>query len=109
MAGAVIFIATAWGCAALFLGMGIFAERREKPMWFWSGTEVDASRIKDVRQYNRENAAMWKLYSLWYAAAGIAGIWNVIAFLIIISLGGTAGLALLIWRYKRIFEKYRVR
>ena len=54
MAGAIIWSIIVFGCAFLFLGIGIYASKREKPMWFYSGTTVDASKISDVKAYNRE-------------------------------------------------------
>jgi hypothetical protein len=108
MAGKIIGWVVAFGCALLFYGIGAYAQKREKPMWFWSGTEVDATKITDVAQYNAENAAMWKWYSLWYIAAGLAQIWSSIAYAIILVLSCTVGLAILIRTYKRIFEKYSI-
>ena len=44
--------------AGLFTGIGIFAWKRKKPMWFWAGSEVKASEISDVPAYNRANGRM---------------------------------------------------
>ena len=76
MAGSIIWYATIFGCAALFCGIGIYARKTEKAMWFWSGSTVDPSTITDVKAYNAENSRMWLLYSLWYWVAGIAWIWS---------------------------------
>ena len=108
MIGKIICCVTVFGCAALFYGIGVFAEKSKTPMWFWSGSSVDAAQITDVQSYNRENAVMWKRYSLWYAAAGVAEFWNSIAFMVILILSCTVGLALLVRSYNRIFRKYRV-
>ena len=40
-------------CSLLFTGIGIYAIRREKPMWFWSGSTVSETEIRDVKAYNR--------------------------------------------------------
>lgn len=109
MAGKIIWWIVTFGCAILFYSIGAYARKLEKPMWFWSGSEVNASQIADVKQYNRENSVMWKLYSLWFAAAGLAEIWNTIVALIILVLSCTVGIALLICSYKKIYEKFRVR
>ena len=55
MAGAIIGCIIYFGCAILFFGIGVYAQRCQKPMWFWSGTEVDPATITDVALYNREN------------------------------------------------------
>ena len=108
MAADIIWYIIMFACAALFVGIGVYARNRKEPMWFWSGSEVDASEIKDVRQYNKENGVMWKLYSLWYFAAGLAEFWNAIIALIFLVAGCSVGLALLISSYNRIYRKYRV-
>ncbi|MBQ8655282.1 MAG: hypothetical protein IJ507_10145 [Clostridia bacterium] len=108
MAGKLIMWAVSFGCGILFFAIGVYARNREKPMWFWSGSEVCASQISDVKQYNRENGVMWKLYSLWYFAAGTAAIWNAVLALVFLVSGCTAGMVLLVASYHRIFNKYRV-
>lgn len=108
MVGKIIGWIVAFGCAILFYAIGVYAQKLEKPMWFWSGLEVDATKITDVKRYNAENAAMWKWYSLWYVAAGVAEIWSPIAYAITLVLSCTVGLAILIRIYQRIFKKYSV-
>lgn len=42
-------------CSAIFTGIGIYAWKRKKPMWFWSGSSVKESEIRDIKAYNRAN------------------------------------------------------
>ena len=107
MVGKIICCVISFGCAILFYSIGAYAQKSEKPMWFWSGTEVNTSQVTDIPKYNRENAIMWKCYSLWYVAGGVAALLNVIAFAIILTLSCTVGLGLLIWAYERIYKKYK--
>ena len=107
MIGSIIWFVTMFGCAALFVGIGIYAEKLEKPMWFWSGTEVDAAAITDVQAYNRENGKMWKWYSVWYWAAGLAWIWSSSIALIALILGGSIGSVVLVRTYSKIEKKYK--
>ena len=109
MAGAIIWSITVFGCAILFLGMGIYAEKREKPMWFWAGTTVDESKITDVKAYNKENGNMWKLYSLWYFASGIVYFINQVLGVIILVLSCTVGIGILVSTFTRIEKKYKVK
>ena len=104
-----VFLIIMIPCAAAFTGIGVYAMKRKKPMWFWSGSDVDASQITDVKRYNQENGLMWQLYSLWYLGAGLAEFWNTIAALILLVLSCTVGIALLIRSYNRIFKKYTFR
>lgn len=108
MAGKLIMWIVAFGCGILFFAIGLYAQKLTKPMWFWSGTEVDASQLSDVTQYNKENGIMWKMYSLWYFAAGLAEIWSSVIALILIVLSCTAGIALLVYTYSKIYKKYSI-
>ena len=108
MAGKIIMLSVSFGCAILFFTIGVYAKNLKKPMWFWSGSEVDALQIADVKQYNKENGVMWQLYSLWYFAAGLAEIWNTIIALILLVLSCTVGIALLVGSYNKIYKKYRI-
>ncbi len=108
MAGKIIMWLVSFGCGILFFAIGICAKRMTKPMWFWSDSEVSASRITDVKGYNAENARMWQLYSLWYFAAGLAEIWSTILALSFIVLSCTIGIAVLVMTYNKIYRKYTV-
>ena len=108
MAGKIIMWIVTFGCAILFYSIGAYAQRKEKPMNFWSGIEVKPSEITDIEQYNRENGTMWKLYSLWYFGAGLAECWNTLMAAALLVLGGTVGIAILVSTYRRICRKYMV-
>ncbi len=108
MTGKIICWIVSFGCAILFYAIGVFSHKRGKPMWFWAGSEVDATKITDVKAYNRENGTMWKLYSLWYVAAGMAAIWSAVAFTVLLVLGCTLGIAQLVMTYGKILKKYSV-
>lgn len=107
MTGKIIMWVVTFGCALLFFGIGVYARRLDKPMWFWTGTEVDPSTISDIKKYNKENAIMWQTYSLWYFASGIAEIWSSIVALVFLLLGCSIGLVILVAWYSRIYKKYR--
>ena len=109
MAGKIIMWIVMFGCAFLFFAIGVYAQKLEKPMWFWSGIEVDASKITDVKRYNRENGIMWKLYSLWYFSSGIAQIWSSVASLVLLIAGCTVGIIFLVYHYNKIYKKYSVK
>ena len=107
MAGLIIWSITIFGCAILFYGMGVYAKRRETPMHFWAGSTVDPSKISDIKAYNKENANMWKIYSLWYFASGIVYFFNEIIGVIILMLACTLGIAILILTYNKIEKRYK--
>ena len=73
----IIWLITLIPCSLLFTGIGIYAWRREKPMWFWSGSTVREEEITDVKAYNRENGIMWICYSLVFWISTIMGLWEI--------------------------------
>lgn len=107
MGGDIIWYVTIFACALLFCGIGAYAKRIEKPMWFWSGSEVDPATIRDVKAYNLENARMWSMYSLWYWVAGFAWIWSKGVALAALFLGCSVGIVILVRTYLKIEKKYK--
>ena len=93
----------------LLTGIGIYALRRKKPMWFWSGTEVKPEEITDIPAYNRANGIMWIAYSLIFWIAAAAGLVNMMAGGVILMAGAVGGSILLMIVYQRILKKYRVK
>ena len=109
MIDSIICFIVSFACGALFYGIGDYAKKLKTPMHFWSGSKVQTLEIKDVKNYNKENCIMWKLYSLSYFIAGILGFLNLIFFAIILTLNCTIGLFLLILSYKKIYKKYQIK
>ena len=107
MAGTIIWCLTVFGCAALFLGLGIYAKQLKKPMWFWAGSEVDPKTITDVKAYNAENARMWMRYSAWYWVSGFAWFWSEGIALAVMITGSTVGIGFLIYTFLKIEKKYK--
>ena len=70
----VIWLVITIPCSLLFTGIGIYAWRRTKPMWFWSGSSVREDEITNVKAYNRENGIMWFCYSAVFWISTIMGI-----------------------------------
>ena len=93
--------------AAFFSGLGIYAWKRKKPMWFWSGSTVREQEIKDIPAYNRANGIMWLAYSSVFWGSAILGIFRTEAAGIMLSIGCLAGIPILIIAYRRIYQTYK--
>ncbi|MBE6701548.1 MAG: hypothetical protein E7582_06660 [Ruminococcaceae bacterium] len=107
MAGQIIWYITNFGCATLFYLIGVYAKNLKKPMHFWSGSEIDSYLITDVKAYNRENAIMWKHFSLCFVVSGFLEIVNPNLALIVFLLSFAIGIPTLICIYLRIYNKYK--
>ena len=103
----VIWLVITIPCSLLFAGIGIYAWRRTKPMWFWSGSSVREEEITNVKAYNRENGIMWICYSAVFWISTIMGIRSVSIAGIVLAVGCLGGLPLLVIAYNRIYRKYK--
>ena len=95
--------------AASFTGLGIFAWRRKKPMWFWSGSTVSEREISDIPAYNRANGIMWLAYSAVFWIGVILVFFGIEIAGIVMCAGALVGIPILIAAYKMIYNKYKTR
>ena len=94
-------------CSALFSGIGIYALRRKKPMWFWSGSEVSEYAISDVPAYNRANGIMWLAFSAVFRVSAILGYLQIRAGAVLLITGCVIGIPVLPIIYGKIYSKYK--
>ncbi len=91
----------------LFTGIGIYALRRKKPMWFWSGSTVKESELSDIPAYNRANGIMWLVFSSVMWISTILGAVNISAGGILLIAGCIISVPVLPIVYGKIYRKYR--
>ena len=106
--GIIVWLICVGGCAAAFTGIGIYACRREEPMWFWSGSTVDEKSISDIPAYNRANGIMWICYSAVFWISAILGIFRQETAGVVLAVGCLLGIPALILAYRKIYNKYKV-
>ena len=91
----------------LFTGIGIYAMKREKPMWFWSGCTVKEEEISDVRAYNKANGIMWIVFSCIFWISTLLGLLNTSAAGLALIIGFIIGIPCLVIAYERIYNRYK--
>ena len=91
----------------LFTGIGIYAWRRRKPMWFWSGSTVKESEITDAAAYNRANGIMWLVFSLLMWISTILGAVSMKTGGLVLIAGCAVGVPLMPIVYGKIYRKYK--
>ena len=94
--------------SAFFTIIGIYAIKRKKPMWFWSGSEVKESEITDIPKYNRANGIMWIVFSLGFWISTFIGIFKVEFAGPMVAATCLIGIPFLIIAYNHIYNKYKV-
>lgn len=102
-----IFALIMFPCAASFTALGIFAWKRKKPMWFWSGSEVKPWQIRDIPAYNRANGLMWIIFSMGFWASAVLSLFNVPAAGVLAMVTCVLGIPGLVIVYNRIYKKYK--
>ena len=95
-------------CGAVFTGIGAYARKLRKPMWFWSGSSVKEAEIADVPAYNRANGRMWIAFSLPFWLSAFLGIWCSTAAVVLTVANCLIGIPLLVAAYHRIYGRYRL-
>lgn len=103
----IIWLISVWGCAVIFLGLGIYAAKSKKPMSFWSGTTVPPESITDITAYNREYSLMWKIFSLPFWITGITFFWFPVISAVIMALSSIWGIVWMVWKFEKITKKYK--
>ena len=91
----------------LFTGLGIYAWKRKKPMWFWSGSTVEEEEISDVRGFNRANGIMWIAYSGVFWIATVIGCFSPMIGGIVLCAGAVIGAIVMAVVFEKIRAKYK--
>lgn len=102
----ILFIC-AFLCAAIFLGVGLFAFTRKDPMHFWSGSTVPAGKIRDVPAYNWANGWLWIGYAIGMVLVGAIAFWSMKAAGALIAIYTVVSIPVLVILYKKIYQKYQ--
>ena len=93
--------------SALFSGLGIYAMKRTKPMWFWSGSTVKEWEIDDIPAYNKANGIMWLVFSLPFWISTVLGLFSMKAGGYLLIAVCLLCLPLLPVIYNKIYKKYK--
>ena len=91
----------------LMTGIGVYALKREKPMWFWSGTTVKEEEISDVKAYNRANGIMWLVFSCVFWISTVLGFFKSSVAGLALIIGCFIGIPGLVIAYLRIYNRYK--
>lgn len=105
--GSILWLICVCGVGLIFFAISSYADKKKTPMWFITGGYISPDIISDVKEFNRENATMWRNYSALYFAAGLLYFVDRSFAIIVLLLTCTAGIGWLFWKHKKIMEKYK--
>ena len=107
--GIIVMVFCCLLCGGIFSGLSVWAKKSTKPVHFYTGTTVDPKTVSDIRAYNLENSKMWMIYSVPFWVSGIVSFFHMGAAAIIMTVACFPGFLWLVFRYKRISQKYIIR
>ena len=96
-----------WLMALTYVAMAIWIAMWKKPVHFFTGGEVKAEEITDVRAYNQRNAGMWAIYAIINFIAGLIALLNSMIGYISFAILTFPGLFLLFIFHKRIYKSFK--
>lgn len=107
MTGSVIWLICVCGVGLIFYAISVYAEKKTTPMWFVTGGLISSDVISDVKEFNRENATMWRNYSVVYFASGVLHFIDKPTAVIVLLFACTGGIVWLFWKHSKILQKYK--
>ncbi len=107
MTGSIIWLICVCGVGLIFFAISSYAEKKKTPMWFITGGYISPDIISNVKDFNRENATMWRNYSALFFAAGLLHFVDKEFAMLVLLLTCTAGIVWLFWKHKKIMAKYK--
>lgn len=93
-------------CAIPFFIISIYDKDSLEPITFWSGDTTLKSKVKNLPEYNREMAALYKKCAYAFLIMGLSLFFMFPLGIVILVFNCTVGIYL-VWRvYKKILERY---
>lgn len=93
-------------CAIPFLIIAIYNKNSKEPISFWSGDITLKSKVKNVKEYNKEMSLLYKTCAMVFFVTGIAFFIIPIIGVIMICFECTLGIYFVYRKYKKILQLY---
>lgn len=102
------FIVISLFCPIIFIGIGVFSQKKKTPVHFWSNQTVEIDEISDVASYNREVGLMWLILGASLALCSLFHLLlqNIIGPLLYI-VTAIIGIIMMSVKYGHIYNKYK--
>lgn len=106
MIGGLIGFVACLMCAIPFFIISKYEKDSREPINFWSGDESLEKKVKNVKEYNREMAALYQKCAVAFLVAGLGCLFYMGLGILILGLECTVGIYLVYRKYKKILEQY---
>ena len=106
MVGRIIGLVSCLMCAVPFLIISVYNKDSKDPINFWSGDSALKLKVKNVVEYNKKMALLYKRCSVAFFASGIGFMITPYLGFIMICFDCTIGIYLVYRKYKKVLEEY---
>ena len=102
MVGRIVGLVSCIMCAFPFFIISIYNKDSKEPINFWSGDTTLKAKVKNVEEYNKEMALLYKKCAIAFLITGAGFFTMPIVGVIMICFDCTVGIYLVYRNYKRI-------
>ena len=106
MVGRIVGLVSCLMCTIPFLIISVYNKDSKEPINFWSGDTSLKSKVKNVGEYNKKMAVLYKQCAAAFLVSGIGFMITPYLGVAMICFDCTIGIYLLYRNYKRILEEY---
>lgn len=106
MVGRVVGLISCVMCAVPFLIISIYNKDSKEPINFWSGDTTLKEKVRNIKEYNKEMALLYKRCSIAFLITGIGFLAIPVVGIIFVCFDCTLGLYLMYRKYKEILNLY---
>ncbi|MBQ8230926.1 MAG: hypothetical protein IJZ34_03205 [Lachnospiraceae bacterium] len=106
MVGRIVGLVSCIMCAFPFFIISIYNKDSKEPINFWSGDTTLKAKVKNVEEYNKEMALLYKKCAIAFLITGAGFFTMPIVGVIMICFDCTVGIYLVYRNYKRILYLY---
>ncbi len=92
-------------CAVPFGIIAVYDKDGREPIGFWSGDKTLKDKVKNVPEYNKEMAALYKKCAIAFLLAGVGCMIAMPVGIALICFDCTVGIYLVYRSYKKSLEK----
>ncbi len=93
-------------CSVPFWIIAVYDKDSREPIGFWSGDKTLKDKVKNVPEYNKEMAALYKKCAIAFLLSGVGCMISMPIGIALICFDCTVGIYLVYRSYKKSLEKY---
>ena len=106
MVGKIIALISCVMCAVPFFIVSTYNKNSREPINFWSGDTSLKAKVKNIPEYNREMAGLYKKCGIVFLMTGVSFFASMTAGVVLLTFDCSVGIYLVYRCYKRILARY---